>query len=66
MGLRLIIRTDDATMAANVGGIPNTAYTTHVIECPEVEKILRDAVRPCVQAQVVGVEVFDSLDDTPF
>ena len=41
MTIRLIIRVDDATMAAHVGGMPQTTYRTFDIEHPEIEALLR-------------------------
>ncbi len=41
MTIRLIIRIDDATMAAHVGGCPQTTYRTFDIEHPEIEALLR-------------------------
>lgn len=38
--IRLIVRIDDATMAANVGGAVHTTYRTFDIEHPEIEKLL--------------------------
>lgn len=40
MAIRLIFRTDDAGMAANVGGAVLTTYQTIVIENAEVEALL--------------------------
>ncbi len=39
--LRLIVRIDDAAMAANVGGSPQTTYRTFDIDHPEIEALLR-------------------------
>lgn len=38
--IRLIVRIDDAEMAANVGGSPQTTYRTFDIEHNEIEKLL--------------------------
>lgn len=39
--IRLIVRIDDAAMAAHVGGSPQTTYRTFDIEHPEIEALLR-------------------------
>ena len=39
--IRLIVRIDDATMAAHVGGSPQVSYRTFDIEHPEIEALLR-------------------------
>jgi len=39
--IRLIVRIDDATMAANVGGAVHTTYRTFEIEHPQIERLLR-------------------------
>ncbi len=38
--IRLIVRLDDASMAANVGGGVHTTFRTFNIELPELEGIL--------------------------
>lgn len=59
--IRIIARSDDATMAANVGGSVETTWRTYDIECPELEMFLRrhegDARHKLAHAQVIGVEV---------
>lgn len=39
--IRLIVRIDDAAMAAHVGGSPQTTYRTFDIEHAEIEALLR-------------------------
>jgi hypothetical protein len=39
--IRLIVRLDDAAMAAHVGGGPQTTFRTFDIDHPEIEKLLR-------------------------
>ena len=39
--IRLIVRIDDAAMAAHVGGSPQTTYRTFDIEHPQIEALLR-------------------------
>lgn len=38
--IRLIVRIDDAAMAAHVGGSPQTTYRTFDIDHPEIEALL--------------------------
>lgn len=38
--IRLIIRIDDASMAAHCGGSPQTIYRTFDIDHPEIEELL--------------------------
>ncbi len=40
MTVRLVVRIDDAAMAANVGGAPQTTYRTFDIEHAELEALL--------------------------
>lgn len=39
--IRLVVRIDDAAMAANVGGAVHTTYRTFDIEHDEIERLLR-------------------------
>lgn len=39
--IRLIVRTDDAGMAAHVGGPVITSYKTFDVNLPEIEALLR-------------------------
>ena len=62
MPLRIIIRTDDASMAANVGGAVLSEFKTFAVDLPEVEAFLRGP--PIIprqtrydHRQVVGVEL---------
>lgn len=59
--IRVIIRTDDASMPAHVGGSVVTTYRTIDIEAPEVEAALRSGGRngggSFSHTQVVGVEL---------
>jgi hypothetical protein len=41
MGIRVIVQTCDAGMAANVGGSVMTTYRTFDVEAPELEAFLR-------------------------
>ena len=55
--LRIIVRTDDASMAANVGGPVFSDFKTFDIHAPEVEAFLRTPAPQLGQRQVVGVEL---------
>lgn len=58
MTLRIIIRTDDANMAANVGGSVLVTYQTFDVEIPEVEAFLKALDGHVYEnRQVVGVEL---------
>ena len=57
MTLRVIIKTDNAGMAANVGGSVFVSYKTVDIEHPEIEAMLRENRGSYVHTQVVGVEI---------
>lgn len=45
MSIRLLVRTDDAGMAAAVGGSVHTDYREFVIEHEELENFLREPER---------------------
>jgi len=58
--LRLIVRIDDAAMAAHVGGLPHTTFRTFDIEHAEIEALLRESGKKPAQftyATVVGAEI---------
>ncbi len=58
--IRLVMRIDDAAMAANVGGSPQTTYRTFDIDLPDVEALLRhQEKRPnsLLHHTLVGAEV---------
>lgn len=56
--IRILVRIDDANMAANVGGSVLTTYRTFDVNLIEVEKLLaQNNAQSLVHAQVVGVEV---------
>ena len=57
MTLRIIVRTDDANMAANVGGSVLTTYRTFDVELPEVEQFLLSLESRFEHRQVSGVEI---------
>ena len=56
--LRIIVRTDDAGMAGNVGGSVLTTFQTFDVELPEVEAALhaKDGY-DYTHAQIIGVEI---------
>jgi len=57
--IRLIVRIDDAGMAANVGGPVQTTYRTFDIEHPELEEALQSFnlnYRSIVGAEIVKAE----------
>lgn len=59
--LRIIIRTDNANVAANVGGSVETTWRTFDVSLPEVERALRDE-HQLAHTQVVGVELIDPVE----
>lgn len=56
--IRIIVRTDNAGMAANVGGSVLTSYRTFDVSLPEVERALRSG-HSLAHTQVAGVEVVE-------
>jgi hypothetical protein len=54
--IRIIIRTDDASMAANVGGSVNSTFRTFDIHCPSVEAFLSEKLPSLAHRQVLGIE----------
>jgi len=57
MAIRIIVREDDAAMAANVGGDVHTQFRTFDIEHAELERLLRGQESAYVERRVVGVEL---------
>lgn len=58
--IRLIVRVDDASMAAHVGGSPQTTYRTFDIEHAEIEDLLRKSGQKpnsFVMNTLVGAEI---------
>jgi len=58
--IRLIVRVDDASMAAHVGGSPQTTYRTFDVEHPEIESLLRESGQKpnsFVMNTLVGAEI---------
>lgn len=56
--IRVIVRIDDASMAANVGGSVYATVKTFDIDAPELEQFLSEGEnKTLVNCQVIGVEV---------
>ena len=56
MSIRIIVRTDDAGMASNVGGAVLTRFKTFEIQAPELEEFLGEKLDMYGQRQIVGTE----------
>lgn len=68
--IRIIVRTDSAAMAANVGGSVYVKYRTFDVDLPEVEQALRSGGYnedgSFEHTQVVGVEILpDESEPAP-
>lgn len=64
MTIRIIVRTDDAAMACNVGGTVLSEFRTFDVELPELEAFLRGqpVAHPSTKydhRQVIGVEIVE-------
>ncbi len=57
--LRVIVRTNEASMAANVGGDVLTTLKTFPISDAALEEWLRRKLGVYEQTQVIGVEVME-------
>ena len=57
--LRLTVRTDDASMAANVGGAVLTTHRSFDVDLPALEAFLREKHHSLCHRQVVGYELLD-------
>jgi hypothetical protein len=56
--IRILVQTDDAGMAGNVGGSVLSTFKSFDIELPELEKMLViGKTNSYAHAQVIGVEV---------
>lgn len=62
--ITVIVRTDDASMAANVGGSVHTVFKTFEIDAPDLERYLNEKMYNTQHRQVVGVELKTDLGDT--
>ncbi|HXR93738.1 MAG TPA: hypothetical protein VN750_26030 [Steroidobacteraceae bacterium] len=61
--LRIVIRTDNAAMAANVGGPIESTFKTFDVEIPAAEAFLRQPLAAYEQRQIVGVELLPVSED---
>lgn len=59
--LRIIVQTDDAGMAGNVGGHVLTTHKTFMVDAPEIEEFLtrKETYGTYGHRQVIGVEVVE-------
>ena len=60
--IRLIVKIDDANMAANVGGSTQTTYRTFDVNIPELEQFLTKPDNDYQVRILVGAEI--KLSDT--
>jgi len=63
--IRIIVRTDEASMAANVGGAVESTWKTFDVVLPELEAFLQKPKAekwPYSHRQVSGVEVLDAVN----
>jgi len=58
--IRIIVRTNDAGMAVNVGGAVHTEFKTFDVHAPKVEELLRKhAPSEYCEISVIGVELIE-------
>lgn len=57
--IRIIVRTDCAGMACNVGGAVETSYRTFDVDLPDLEQFLREDQGTYSQRQALGIELID-------
>lgn len=62
MMLRVVVRTDNAGMAAHVGGAPITTWRSFDIEAPMLEAFLREELGDFAHRQAAGVELMHPED----
>lgn len=55
--LRIIVRTDSAGLALNVGGAVHTEMRTFVVTDSDLEEYLSEKLDSLSQRQVIGVEI---------
>lgn len=58
--IRIIVRVDDACMAANAGGSVKVTHTTFDVSIPELESYLLSNDHWYAHANVIGVELLDN------
>lgn len=61
--IRIIVRTDDAGMACNVGGAVETTFRTFELDIPALEAFLREPKAKdwqYTQRQAVGIELLSN------
>lgn len=61
--IRILVRVDNACMAANVGGSVETTFRTFDVDIPALEAFLRAEQGTYAHANVLGIELLD--DDLP-
>ena len=59
--IRLIVQTDDASMAANVGGSVHTDFRSFDLDHPALEAFLRERER-YIERRLIGCELLDTSD----
>lgn len=57
MSIRITVRTDDANMAAHVGGSVLVEHKSFVIEANDLEAFLRERLGNTAHRQIVGYEL---------
>lgn len=57
--IRILVRVENAGMAANVGSSVESTYKSFDVDIPEMEKYLRAASENYCNASVVGVELLE-------
>lgn len=62
--IRIVVRCDDAGMAANVGGAVHTEWKTFEVHDANLEAYLKENSRTYVQAQIVGAEIVEPTEST--
>lgn len=63
--IRVTVQTDDAAMAANVGGSVHSSYRSFDIDAPELEAFLQEKIGTYAHRQVVGWELRNALAQSP-
>lgn len=63
--IRFIVQTDDASMAANVGGNVHTSHRTFDVDLPELEAFLRETGNPYRERRLIGCELLPVTTEAP-